>query len=690
MTKSSTDMQKLSDAPRSTIALVKTVRVAIYARYSCDKQRETSLEDQIRVCRDIAHRHGWQVDDSNVYTDSALTASKEEKSDKREGYQRFLKAWRAGEFDVFIVDEYSRMSREPIEQAVIQSRLEKNRRVRMITGGGIDTNESDWQMRLGIDGVVAQQESRKTQYRVGRGMTGQLERGYMIATPPFGYDLKREFDALGNRIGSRWVVNGTEASLVQTVFAKREAGQSMHQIAAWMNSEGIACTRKARKDDGGFWRPARIKTLLANTIYKGIFVWHGSTTYSARAKARGQDVETQVFRRPEMRLVSDETWGRCNSKSVSRSGYGGGKHALGGLIGCGHCGGTLVLTAQQRCRSVYCANCTVAKSSNDEQARPTGTVAVVGVQLLLTSALKYFVTPAFLTAFRNSLQLRLTGDNQEDLHACKARLSKLRAAQERLSYMLVNVSQNDAVLMQRYEETRQKVDAEQAKLADLGANHVKVDIQAVEAQLLADPAKLLDGIFEADIAPERLRALLVRLFPSIVFEGKTGRYISTFRISFAPGSALALSSNTEAMLNESLECQFQLKYWPMSSRGGPQPFWTVTPKPSHVAQNNFAAPCILPQDAAGVTETVVESESRSSAETAVSIHGGKRVMTTSKIEEAKNLLTSGISVRDVAKALGVSMPSIYRWIPASFLPSVMFSPHTKLNDTMDGCDKAVN
>jgi DNA invertase Pin-like site-specific DNA recombinase len=45
--------------------------------------------------------------------------------------------------------------------------------------------------------------------------------------------------------------------------------------------------------------------------------------------------------------------------------------------------------------------------------------------------------------------------------------------------------------------------------------------------------------------------------------------------------------------------------------------------------------------------------------------GRKRKMTDSKIESARKLLASGVPPRDVAKNLGVSVPTLYRWIPAS-------------------------
>jgi len=45
--------------------------------------------------------------------------------------------------------------------------------------------------------------------------------------------------------------------------------------------------------------------------------------------------------------------------------------------------------------------------------------------------------------------------------------------------------------------------------------------------------------------------------------------------------------------------------------------------------------------------------------------GRKRQMTDSKIKSAKKLLADGIPPRDVARNLGVSVPTLYRWIPAS-------------------------
>lgn len=48
--------------------------------------------------------------------------------------------------------------------------------------------------------------------------------------------------------------------------------------------------------------------------------------------------------------------------------------------------------------------------------------------------------------------------------------------------------------------------------------------------------------------------------------------------------------------------------------------------------------------------------------------GRKRRMTDSKIESAKRLLANGMPPRDVALNLSVSIPTLYRWVPASAQP----------------------
>ena len=60
------------------------MRAALYARYSSDKQRETSIDDQFRNVEQFAEREDWEI--VRRYYDKAISGS----IANREGYQPAL------------------------------------------------------------------------------------------------------------------------------------------------------------------------------------------------------------------------------------------------------------------------------------------------------------------------------------------------------------------------------------------------------------------------------------------------------------------------------------------------------------------------------------------------------------------------------------------------------------------------
>src|SRR5208282_5610223 len=82
---------------------------AIYARYSSEKQNASSIEDQIRKCREYAGRNGWTVLENHIYRDAAISGA----TDYRDGLKRLLVAasTRPPSFGCVLVDDTSRLSR---------------------------------------------------------------------------------------------------------------------------------------------------------------------------------------------------------------------------------------------------------------------------------------------------------------------------------------------------------------------------------------------------------------------------------------------------------------------------------------------------------------------------------------------------------------------------------------------------
>jgi len=71
-------------------------KIAVYARYSTDKQNPRSIEDQVRLCGAHAEQAGREV--AAVFEDRAVSGA----SAIRPGYQRMLEAVQAGTVDVVL------------------------------------------------------------------------------------------------------------------------------------------------------------------------------------------------------------------------------------------------------------------------------------------------------------------------------------------------------------------------------------------------------------------------------------------------------------------------------------------------------------------------------------------------------------------------------------------------------------
>src|SRR5471030_285502 len=114
------------------------MRVALYARYSSDKQREASIADQFYNCERTAERLSFMV--ALRFEDKAITGTHR----IRPGYQLMLDAAMRGDFDVLIVDDLSRLSRDSVEtQQIIREFKYRRQRVIAISDG-FDSNDKSY------------------------------------------------------------------------------------------------------------------------------------------------------------------------------------------------------------------------------------------------------------------------------------------------------------------------------------------------------------------------------------------------------------------------------------------------------------------------------------------------------------------------------------------------------------------
>ena len=93
------------------------MRVALYARYSSDNQRDASIADQLRVCRTHAERQGWTIE--HEYSDHAVSGA----TLLRVGFQALMRDALEHRFDVVLAESLDRFSRDQEDTAGLFKRL---------------------------------------------------------------------------------------------------------------------------------------------------------------------------------------------------------------------------------------------------------------------------------------------------------------------------------------------------------------------------------------------------------------------------------------------------------------------------------------------------------------------------------------------------------------------------------------
>ncbi len=540
-------------------------RCAIYGRYSYDTQSPTSIDDQFRRCRELGVRNNIDVESAIEFRDEEISGFSS-KAASRPGYLALMKAWGERKFDVLLVDELSRLARNPRQQLELYELLE-NTSVRMISANGIDTNQPQWPLLMGIQGLMAQEESRGTSFRVKRGMLGQLQRGFMIAAPAFGYRGERVIGDGGREIGTRWLIDNVKAEIVREMYERRSSGKSFDNIARWLNESGVRPSLRGR-----IWRAAAVSRILENTIYRGAFVWNGSNFSKHRAKKKGVTLVEEHFARPELRIVSDSMWSSAQPKKISRTGYGGGRNQFSGIIQCGHKGCRAVLSSSSGGECMSCGSCGANHRAGDPDAPVyTPSISIAGLTEVVKFALRYVFDEVRLCELKARLRAQLDAGPDAEL----ARLAGCRDKAARELKQLINLIRKsdgvDALLDEEYKDARSEHKRAELALSEFEVANRDWSPRDIEAQLHVDAGSLAGKLLDGRLPVEKVRTALAQIFPNFVFIGRESRYISRFKLEFAPGAAVAWLSSTDSKLEQRVIMRIRLE----ASRKRPVD-WTVS------------------------------------------------------------------------------------------------------------------
>jgi site-specific DNA recombinase len=363
-----------------------TMKTAAYCRFSSDAQREASIRDQLRNIEIYCERFGWPR--PILFQDHAISGSRNDRS----GYQAMLAAAEHGAFDVLLLDDLSRLSRDYIESAQTIRRL-KFAGIRLVgVSDGTDTARDGYKLETGLRGLMSEYYLDELAMKTHRGLMGQALGGYSAGGLPYGYSSS--FDGQGYRRE----INEGEAHWVRYIFERYANGASSRQIVEELNRQKVPSPRGRTWSHSALYPDAKGVGMLGNPIYIGRQVWNRTAWVKdpdtgRRRRTMRPRSEWVFFESPELRIIDDVTWKACEDRTRSAKrntaakqsggkgpGGRGPKFLFSGLLKCGVCGGAYVIqgrkdygcaTHQNRGDSV-CSNGLKVKRSTIEQVLLAG------------------------------------------------------------------------------------------------------------------------------------------------------------------------------------------------------------------------------------------------------------------------------------------------------------------------------
>src|SRR6266542_2297650 len=190
------------------------MKVAIYARYSSDNQRDASIGDQFRVCREFAERQGWTIE--GEYKDAAVSGA----TLMRVGFQQMMAKALRKEFDVVLAESLDRFSRDQEDTAGLFKRL-------TFAGVSIVTlaeGEITF-LHIGLKGTMNAMFLKELADKTHRGLRGRIELGKAGGGVSFGYRIVRRLENGLVTTGEREIVPD-EAAIIRRIFNDYRAGAS--------------------------------------------------------------------------------------------------------------------------------------------------------------------------------------------------------------------------------------------------------------------------------------------------------------------------------------------------------------------------------------------------------------------------------------------------------------------------------
>ena len=316
----------------------KQLRVAAYCRVSTDSDEQlTSYKTQKKVYTEmIAQKPEWCL--AGIYADEGISGTR---ADKRDEFQKMIKACLGGKIDYIITKSVSRFARNTVE-CLEYVRMLKSRGIGVLfEEQNIDTLKSDSELYLVICAGFAQSESES----MSKNITWSFRKNFEEGKVTFIYGK-----ILGYRKGDNGEpeIDEKEAVIVEKIFDFYLSGMTLRGVAEAINAEFPVIPKKERMSSSS------ILSILSNEKYCGDAILQKTITVDCISKTRRkntgeapmyyvQNNHPAIISREKFNKVQEELIRRKNktpqsAKTAITSTGKYSKYALTEVLVCGECG----------------------------------------------------------------------------------------------------------------------------------------------------------------------------------------------------------------------------------------------------------------------------------------------------------------------------------------------------------------
>jgi len=349
---------------------LKGERIFAYARYSSDRQSESSIEDQIRRINAELAPVGKKVGSEQILTDYAISGA----STHRPGFEELMRKVRSREIDVLLVESTSRLSRDQADAAALYKELAYYGVQLVAIADGLDTSTRGAKAHYSLKALMDDMYLDGLRDMTLRGMEGRALAGYSTGGLPYGY---RSVPVPGpdprSPAGYKIEVEMERAKIVIWTFEQYAAGRSYDAIAKELNAKGVPPPRAGSRHRRQGWVGSTVRAILHNAKYAGIWTfnerqWIKVPGTNVRRPRKKDPKEVLRQERPELRIVSEDLWATVQQRLAAvrihyagtddqRKGRSAGARAnylLSGLLFCGACGASMVISGGSSSRQYRC------------------------------------------------------------------------------------------------------------------------------------------------------------------------------------------------------------------------------------------------------------------------------------------------------------------------------------------------